>query len=137
MWYLILSILILGILAALLGRIPRSRETLTPPCTPPGDTPDVCCQQHEICRQNNRHDAANQPIDYYNDEELDRFRGTGADAYADEDADEFRDILYSLQTSDVPGWLNSLQQRSINLPDALRDEALLIVREQHLQYHTK
>jgi hypothetical protein len=34
-----------------------------------------------------------------------------------------------MRESDVVGWLKSLQLRNIELPEQLRDEALLIVQE--------
>ena len=45
---------------------------------------------------------------------------------------EFRDVLYTLQEIEVAGWLRSLQLRAINLPDALKDEAFLIVGERRI-----
>ena len=38
-------------------------------------------------------------------------------------------MLYTLQEVEVAGWLRSLQLRQVNLPDALKDEAFLIVGE--------
>ena len=47
----------------------------------------------------------------------------------------FEEVFYSLQDSDMAGWLRSLQLREISLPLELRDEALMIVseRRQHIQ----
>ena len=44
-------------------------------------------------------------------------------------SEEFRDILYSMQETDVAGWSRSLQLRGIGLPDELKDELFLIVGE--------
>ena len=41
----------------------------------------------------------------------------------------FREVLYTLQETEVAGWIRSLQLRNVNLPDALKDEAFLIVGE--------
>lgn len=65
-------------------------------------------------------------IEYYDDEELDRFRGLESDEYDEESVNEFREVLYTLQSEEVAGWLRSLQLRAVNLPDALKDEAFLI-----------
>jgi hypothetical protein len=64
---------------------------------------------------------------------LDRYQGTEANAYAEEAVDEFRDVLYTLHTTEVPGWLHSLQLRRINLPETLRDEAFLLLEDQRIQ----
>ena len=64
---------------------------------------------------------------YADDEELDRFRGTPSDGYNDEDADAFREVLYTMRPDDVPGWVRSLQLRGVSLPDGVKDEIILIV----------
>ena len=68
-------------------------------------------------------------VEYYDDEELDRYIGTAADAYLPEQVDEFRDILYTMRDDDVAGWVRSLQLRGIALPDEVKDEVFLIVGE--------
>ena len=73
--------------------------------------------------------AVSKSIEYYNDEELDRFQGVESDAYEEEAVEEFREVLFTLQEVEVAGWLRSLQLRGIQLPDALKDEAFLIVGE--------
>ena len=65
----------------------------------------------------------------YKRQELDRFQGVEADAYDEEAVEEFSEVLYTLREVEVAGWLRSLQLRGINLPDALKDEAFLIIGE--------
>jgi hypothetical protein len=43
--------------------------------------------------------------------------------------EQLTEVFYSLQEKDVSGWLRSLQMRGIELPQQLREEALLIVSE--------
>ena len=74
--------------------------------------------------------AAAEPIEYFDDEELDRFRGRRSDDYTPEEEDEFREILYTTLAHEVGDWLRSLQLRGIELPYDVREEALLIVGEQ-------
>ena len=38
-------------------------------------------------------------------------------------------MFFTLREVEVAGWLRSLQLRGINLPDALKDEAFLIIGE--------
>ena len=52
-----------------------------------------------------------------------------ADANDEEAVEEFSEVLYTLREVEVAGWLRSLQLRGINLPDALKDEAFLIIGE--------
>ena len=97
---------------------------------PPVVTVDSeCCGQHQICEKESLLAAVSKQIEYYDDEELDRFKGRPSDGYSEEEIEEFRDILYSMQEVDVAGWSRSLQLRGIELPDELKDELLLIVGE--------
>jgi len=73
---------------------------------------------------------AGKDIVYYDDEELDRFRGKEGDAYSDEEEEEFRNVFETMQPNDVPGWVRSLQQREITLPNGLKDEVFLLYNEQ-------
>ena len=97
---------------------------------PPVVTVDSeCCGQHQICEKESLLAAISKQIEYYDDEELDRFKGRPSDGYSEEEIEEFRDILYSMQEVDVAGWSRSLQLRGIELPDELKDELFLIVGE--------
>ena len=97
---------------------------------PPVVTVDSeCCGQHQICEKESLLAAVSKQIEYYDDEELDRFKGRPSDGYSEEEIEEFRDILYSMQEVDVAGWSRSLQLRGIELPDELKDEHFLIVGE--------
>ena len=73
--------------------------------------------------------AVSRQIEYYDDEELDRFKGRPSTDYEEAEIEEFREILYSLQETDVAGWSRSLQLRGIDLPDELKDELFLIIGE--------
>lgn len=60
---------------------------------------------------------------YYDDEELDRFARRTSTDYTPEEVEEFREILTTLYPQEVNAWLKSLEQRFINLPIALQEEA--------------
>lgn len=101
---------------------------------PPVVTVDSeCCGQHQICEKESLLAAVSKQIEYYDDEELDRFKGRPSDGYSEEEIEEFRDILYSMQEVDVAGWSRSLQLRGIELPDELKDELFLIVGERRFR----
>ncbi len=91
-----------------------------------------CCGQHEICEKESLLAAVSKKIEYYNDEELDRFRGFSSDKYTEKDAEEFREVLYTMKETEVAGWIRSLQLRNVELPDQLKDEVFLIVGERRL-----
>ena len=88
-----------------------------------------CCGQHQICEKESLLAAVSKQIEYYDDEELDCFKGHPSDEYTEEEIEEFRNILYTMQEVEVAGWCRSLQLRNIALPDELKDEIFLIVGE--------
>jgi hypothetical protein len=97
---------------------------------PPVEIPDSeCCGQHETCEKDSLLAAVSKDVEYYNDEELDRFRFRPSDSYSPEDVEEFQEVLYTMRNDEVAGWVRSLQLRSIELPDPVKDEVFLIIGE--------
>lgn len=92
------------------------------------ERPDDCCGAHEVCESDSLLSASDK-TEYYNDEELDRFKGTPSSNYTDEAIEEFRDVLYTLKEKEVAGWMKSMQLRCVDLPEIIREEALMIVEE--------
>lgn len=76
------------------------------------------------CEQECMMEAATKEIEYYDDEELDRFAGRAADDYTDEEVEEFSEVLYTMQPEEVAGWNRSLILRGINLPNQIKDEVI-------------
>lgn len=93
--------------------------------------PSDCCGAHEVCESDSLL-SSNNEIDYYQDEELDRYKGIRSNAYDDNAIEEFRDVLYTLKDREVASWLKSMQKRLIELPDIIREEALMIVGERRM-----
>ena len=96
------------------------------------EIPAECCGAHEICERDSLLAAVSKKIEDYDDEELDEWKGTPADRYDDRQTETFREILYSMRSDEVAGWVRSLQLRGIELPDGIKDEVLLIVGERRL-----
>lgn len=91
-----------------------------------------CCGQHETCEKDSLLAAVSKQIEYYDDEELDRFRGCPSDGYTEEEIEEFRNVMFTMQEVEVAGWCRSLQLRGIEFPDELKDELFLIVGERRI-----
>ncbi len=88
---------------------------------------EVCCGAHEVCEKDLLKASLNNNIEYYDDEELDVYKGKNSGEYTEKEIEEFREILYTMQESDVKGWLRSLQLRNIELPDELKDETFILI----------
>ena len=54
---------------------------------------EECCGAHEVCEKDSLLAAVSKDIEYYEDEDLDRYRGLNSDEFSDEEAEEFRDVL--------------------------------------------
>ena len=91
-----------------------------------------CCGQLEVCEKESLLAAISKQIEYYDDEELDRFRGREGNDYTETETEEFRNILYTMHSEEVAGWVRSLQLRQVNLPDDVKDEVFLIVGERRM-----
>ncbi len=89
-----------------------------------------CCGQHEVCERDSLLAGVSPEIEYYEDEELDAYRGRAGSDYTAEETEEFRYVLYTMREDEVAGWVRSLQLRGVELPDGLRDEVIMIVEGQ-------
>ncbi len=97
--------------------------------SPAPEIPQECCGQHEVCERDSLLAAVSREIVYYDDEELDAWRGTPADAYDEHQINTFGEILYTMRNDEVAGWVRSLQLRGIELPNEIKDEVFLIIGE--------
>ena len=88
-----------------------------------------CCGMHITCERDSLLASVSATIEYYDDEELDRYAGRRDDEYSDDEIEEFRDVLITMRPDDIAGWARSLQLRGITLPSPIRDELLMIVAE--------
>ena len=103
MSYLIISLFVLGAIAFVLGyirnrslkkKLERGEITELPSIKQVEDM--ECCGQHEVCERDSLLAAVSKEIEYYNDEELDRYRGIPAEEYPDEAIDEFVKVTQKL-----------------------------------------
>jgi hypothetical protein len=128
MWILVISIIAALFVALIATKLssPDATNTKTAREAPPAD----CCGAHEVCEKKTliQHDYGE--IIYYNDEELDAFRGKAPDQYSREEEQQIREVLLTMRPGEVSGWLHSLMARHIKLPLNVREEALTIVKKQ-------
>lgn len=90
---------------------------------------EQCCGMHITCERDSLLASVSDSVEYYDDEELDAYRGRKADSYTDEEIEQFRDVLLTLLPDDIAGWGRSIQLRGIELPEPVREELLMIVAE--------
>ena len=132
LWLILLCVIVLvGVVLYAEHRMYlRRHKDDAPAPEEPAEQEEECCGLHMTCERDSLLAAAAREIEYYDDEELDRFAGRAADAYTAEESEEFRDILLSMQPDDIAGWARSLQLRNVALPADVRDELIMIVAEE-------
>lgn len=118
------------------GRKRKKEEVSRPAATEEEETApeengesSECCGMHVVCEKTSLTPVASAEIIYYEDEELDRFSGRGAEDYGNEEIEEWRDVLLTLRPAEIAGWARSVQLRGLVMPSAIRDELLMIVSE--------
>lgn len=135
-----LCLLLIGLLVGLgvvvyLGHLWQSRRTSVSQhseeasAEKPRPADGSCCGQHAVCERRSLLAGVQPTVEYYDDEELDAYRGIPSDGYTAEQAEAFREVLYTMREDDVPGWVRSLELRGVALPDALKPEVFLLVEE--------
>lgn len=106
----------------LLNKFYRNRPVVDDHHDHAGDD-GVCCGRHANCSK-----GAGKENLYFDDEELDRHKGRKGDDYTDEEIEEFRNVLYTMQTNEVEEWAACLQTRGIEIPQEIKDEILLMLQ---------
>lgn len=130
MTVLLLSLVVMGLVVAVFTLVRNWRKPQADePLPRPSARPAGCCGQHAVCEKTLRlADPSAEPV-YYEDEELDTYAGRSADQYSDDEADAFRDVLYTLRPDEIGGWVHSLGLRCIDLPNQVKDEVILLLEE--------
>ncbi|MDD6854783.1 MAG: hypothetical protein PUD58_10865 [Prevotella sp.] len=121
----ILAIVALGVVVMIGTRIFDSKGTDEPVVVPASDC-SSCDGTNVKCEQVCQMEAATKPAEYYDDEELDAFRGRRSDEYNDEEATMFAEVLETLRPDEVRPWSRSLIVRGINMPDQIKDEFIAL-----------
>lgn len=102
-----------------------SQETESRPDVPAGE----CCGKHAVCEKEKLVQARMREAQYFDDEELDLYKGRSSDSYTDQEVEEFRYIMYTMKQEEVRVWMECLQAREIELPDDLKEECFSMMNE--------
>lgn len=126
MLILVAILILLGVVTGIMALVMHRKDRPEPPVVEQA-TCATCNGDNDKCEQECMMEAATQPIEYFEDEELDAFRGRPSDAYDDDEIQQFADVLYTMRQDEVAAWCRSLTLRGINLPDALKDEVVMMI----------
>ena len=131
-FYIFVAMVAVGVVLYLLDLRSRKNEAqdAAPKAPKVADCDADCCSSHEVCPSEMILEGCNAEIVYFDDEELDAFKGRAADAYTPEEEEQFRDVLYTLLPADLLPWEQSMKKRGIILPSAIRNEFVMLYAEQ-------
>ncbi len=127
MLYLVIALIALGVIAAILALLSHNKDGSSDVISNSTATCATCNGNDPRCEQECMMEAATKPIEYFDDEELDKFKERQSDSYTDDEAEMFREVLYTMKTEEVKDWCRSLTLRRVNLPDQVKDEVMLII----------
>lgn len=127
MLYLVIALIVLGIVAAATELASRKNNSDATIVVPAGDCAS-CDGTSTQCEQMCTMEAATKPIEYFDDEELDAYKGRPSDSYNDAETEQFANILETLGDDEVAAWGRSLTLRGINMPDGIKDEFILLAQ---------
>lgn len=137
LWILLATVAFGAVLYVFHRYSPAADESSEVAPSPADSRPEGCCGQHIVCEKESLLAGVSKEIEYYEDEELDNFRGIAPDEYTDEQIEQFRDVLYTLKPEEIGGWARSIQLREINLPSAVKDELIMLAAEARSNLNTK
>lgn len=121
------ALIVLALFAAITTLFTKKKEGEPDVVMPTSGDCSSCDGTDDKCEQVCMMEAATREIEYYDDEELDRFRGRQSNQYTDDEAEEFANILYTMQPQEAKGWNRSLILREINVPNQIKDELITMI----------
>ncbi len=125
MLYLFLSLIALGVFSALYAIVTNRNREESPVVQ--ADSCATCNGENDKCEQECMMEAATKPIEYFDDEELDAFKGRSSDSYTDEEVEKFSYVMNTMPQEEIKDWCRSLHLRSIEIPDQLKDEVYMMM----------
>ncbi|MBP5278352.1 MAG: hypothetical protein J6Z18_07700 [Prevotella sp.] len=123
---LIISLLALGVIAAIIGLLSHNKNSDSDVINVGTDC-TTCNGDNALCEQECMMVAATCDIEYFDDEELDVFKGRQSDSYTDDEVEQFREVMYTMRQSEVKDWNRSLILRGVAVPDQLKDELVMLM----------
>lgn len=133
-FYIFLAMVVIGVILYIHDRLTRKpNDAHDNVVEPPKDDMcnDDCCGTHDVCPSEMMLKHLNDPIEYYDDEELDAFKGRESNAYSDDELEQWRDVLYTLKSEELLPWERSIKKRGILMPEVIKEELISMANERN------
>ena len=120
---ILLAVLLAGVLAAMryLGKYREEKEG-TPEAVELCGVTGSACYGGEYCHVHRHLKAERNLPAYFEDEELDRYRGRKPEDFSDDEAREWEEVLTTLRPKEVVEWVGSIHRRGLHIPAQLRPQ---------------
>ncbi len=124
MWILIVALVVIGTIACGVSLLwdKDAKIEVGADCA-------SCSGDNAKCEQTCMMEAAVKEAEYFDDEELDRFKGRQSSCYTDDEAEEFREIMETMHPEEVKAWNRSLILRGVSMPDQIKDEYIMLAND--------
>lgn len=124
---ILIALIVAGAVVALVASLPHGGGGTV--VRPKADCASCDPRQAGKCEQICQMEAAVKPVEYFDDEELDRYCGRMSDGYSDEEAEEFADVMLTMRPDEVAAWNRSLTLRGIGVPNQIKDDMIAIIQD--------
>ena len=131
-FYIFLAMVVIGVILYIHDRLTRKpNETPNDIVEQPeqDSCSDDCCGTHDVCPSEMMLKHLNDPIEYYDDEELDAFKGRTVNDYSDDELEQWRDVLYTLKPEELLPWERSIKKRGVIMPEVIKEELISMANE--------
>lgn len=126
-FYIFIAMVVIGVILYIHDRLTnKPGENTTQEAEPKQheECNDDCCNANEVCPSEMLLKHINDPVIYYDDEELDEFKGRAANDYTDDELEQWRDVLYTLKHDELLPWERSIKKRGLQLPNIIKEELM-------------
>ena len=124
--YIFIAMVVIGVILYIHDRLTRKpdehREKTPQPKQEEGN--DDCCGSQDVCPSEMMLKHLNDPAEYFDDEELDAFKGREASDYSDDELEQWRDVLYTLKHDELLAWERSIKKRGLQMPTIIKEELM-------------
>ena len=124
--YIFIAMMVIGVILYIHDRLTNKPSESTAQEAEPQqeECSDDCCGTHDVCPSEMMLKHINDPALYYDDEELDAFKGRDPDNYTSDELEQWRDVLYTLKSDELLAWERSIKKRGISIPEIIKEELM-------------
>ena len=124
--YIFIAMVVIGVILYIHDRLTRKPDEHREETPQPKqeECNDDCCGSHDVCPSEMMLKHLNDPAEYFDDEELDAFKGREASDYNDDELEQWRDVLYTLKHDELMAWERSIKKRGLQMPTIIKEELM-------------